>query len=91
MYYTRHRFGGVIVSVLASTPIDRGFEAWSSQTKYYNIGICCFFAKQAALRTKIKDCMAWNQDNVFRWGNMSIHGLYFQWASTIKIQIGVFF
>jgi hypothetical protein len=30
-----------------------------------------------------------NQDNVSEWGDMSIRGLFFQWASTIKIQLSV--
>jgi len=52
-------------------------------------GICCFSAKNAALRRKSKDWLAWNQDNVSEWGHMSSHGLLFQWASTIKIQLSV--
>jgi hypothetical protein len=32
--------------------VDRGFEPQSDQTKGYNIGICCFSAKYAALRSK---------------------------------------
>ena len=36
----------------------------SGQTKDYQIGICCFSAMHAALRRKIKDCLAPNQDNV---------------------------
>jgi hypothetical protein len=38
-----NRIGGVMVSVLASSTVDRGFEPWSGQTKDYNIGICCLF------------------------------------------------
>ena len=60
---------------------------WSGQTKDYKIGICCFSAKHAALRRKSKDWFIRNQDNVSEWGNMSIRGLLFQWASTIKIQL----
>ena len=33
--------------------------------------------------------MARNQTNLSEWGNMSIRGLLFQWASTIKIQLNV--
>ena len=40
----RNRIGGVMVSVLASSAVDRGFEPWSGQTKDYKIGICCFSA-----------------------------------------------
>jgi hypothetical protein len=32
----------------------------------------------AALRRKSKDWLARNQDNVSKWGDMSIHGLLFQ-------------
>jgi hypothetical protein len=47
-----NRIGGVMVSVLASSAVDRGFEPRSGQTKDYNIGICCLSAKHAALRRK---------------------------------------
>jgi hypothetical protein len=50
-----NRIGGVMVSVLASSAVDRGFEPRSGQTKDYKIGICCFSAKHAALRRKNKD------------------------------------
>jgi len=36
----------------------------SLQTKDNKIGIGCFSAKNAALRSKSKDWLAWNQDNV---------------------------
>ena len=78
-----------MVSVLASSAIDRGFDPRSGQTNDYKIGICCFSAKQAALRRKSKDWLARNQDNVSEWGDMSIRGLLFQWASTKQIQLGV--
>ena len=38
-----NRIGGVMVSVLASSAVDRGFGPRSGQTKDYKIGICCFF------------------------------------------------
>ena len=46
--------GGIMVSVLISSVVDRGFKLWSSQTKDYSIGICCFSAKHTALRRKKK-------------------------------------
>jgi hypothetical protein len=70
--------GGVMVSVLASSAIDREFEPQTGQIKDYNIGICCFSAKHAALRRKSKDWLARNQNNVSEWSDMSIHGLLFQ-------------
>jgi hypothetical protein len=46
--YTKNidRIGGVMVSVLVSSAVDRGFEPRSGQTKDYIIGICCFSAMQ---------------------------------------------
>jgi hypothetical protein len=65
-----------MVGVLASRAVDRGFESRSVQTKDYEIGICCFSAKHAALRRK--SWLARNQDNVSGWGDMSIRGLLLQ-------------
>jgi hypothetical protein len=65
-----YSIGGVMVSVLALSAVDRGFEPWSSQTKDYKIGICCYLAKHAALRRKSKDWLAQNQDNVSEWGTV---------------------
>jgi hypothetical protein len=58
-----------MVSVLASSAIDCGFEPRLGQTKDYKIGICCFSAKHAALRRKSKD---WLTRNVSEWSDMSI-------------------
>jgi hypothetical protein len=58
--------------------VDRGFEPRSGQTKDNTIGICCFSAKNVALKRKSKDWLTQNQDNVFEWGDMSIRGLLFQ-------------
>ena len=69
-----------MVSMLASSAVDRGFGPQLGQTKDYKIGICCFSAKHAVLRRKNKDWFARNQDNVSEWGDMSIRGLLFQWA-----------
>ena len=40
-----NRIGGVMVNMLASSAVHRGFETRSGQTKDYKIGICCFSAK----------------------------------------------
>jgi hypothetical protein len=77
------------VSVLSSSVVDRGFETRSGETKDYKIGICCFFARHAALRRKSKDLLARNQNNVSEWSNMSTCRLLFQWTSTIKIKLSV--
>jgi hypothetical protein len=47
-----NRTGGVMISVLASNVVDRGFESLSGQIKYYKIGICSNSAKHIALRRK---------------------------------------
>jgi hypothetical protein len=74
-------------SVLVLSVVDRGFEPPSVQGRDYKIRICCFSAKQVALRRKRKDWLARNQNNVSERGDMSIRGLLFQWASTIEIQL----
>ena len=39
-----NRIGGVMVSVLVSSAVDRGFESRSGQIKDYTIGMYCFSA-----------------------------------------------
>jgi hypothetical protein len=70
--------GGVMVSVLATSAVDRVFEPRSGQTEDYKIGICCFSAKHAALRRKSKYWLARNQNNVSEQNDMSTRGLLFQ-------------
>jgi hypothetical protein len=67
-----------MVSVIASRAVNRGFEPRSGQTKDYKIGSCCFSAKHATLRRKSKDWLAWNQNNVSEWSDMSTRGLLIQ-------------
>ena len=67
-----------MVSLLASSVVDRGFEPRSGQTKDYKIGICCFSTKHVALRRKSKDWLVRNQNNVSEWRDMSTHRLLFQ-------------
>ena len=78
-----------MISGLASSEVDHGFEPRSGQTKDYKIGICYFSTKHAALRRKSKDWLTRNQDDVSEWGDMSICELLFQWASTIKIKLSM--
>ena len=65
-----------MVSVFASSAVDRGFEPRSGLTKDYKIGICCFSATYAALNRKSKDWLARNQNIVSEWNDMSIRGLF---------------
>ena len=67
-----------MVSVIASSAVDRGFEPWLGQTKDYGIGICCFSAKHASLRSKSKEWLVRIQNNVSDWGDMSIRRQLFQ-------------
>jgi hypothetical protein len=66
-----------MVSMLASSAVDGGFEPSSGQTKDYIIGMCCFSAKHIGLRRKSKDGLPRYQENVPEWGDMSIRGLLF--------------
>jgi hypothetical protein len=59
-----------MVSMLALSVVDHGFEPRLGQTKDYKIGICCFCAKHTALRSKSKDWLARNQNNVSEWSDM---------------------
>ena len=79
-----------MVNVLALSVVDHGFEPQSGQTKDYKIGICCFSAKHTGLRTKSKDWLTRNQDNVSEWGNMYIRGLLFQLARATNIHLSLF-
>jgi hypothetical protein len=40
-----NRIYGAMVSVLSSRLVDRGFEPQSGETKDYEIGMCCFSAR----------------------------------------------
>jgi hypothetical protein len=53
-----------MVSVLASSVVDRGFEPRSDQTKHNEIGIFCLSAMPTALRRKSKALLARDQDSV---------------------------
>jgi hypothetical protein len=64
-----NRISGVMVSVLAYSEVDCGFELKSVKPKT-EIGICCFSAKHAALRRKNKDWLTQNWDNVSEWCDM---------------------
>ena len=79
--FFKNRIGGVIVSVLASSVVDRGLELRYGQTKDYKIGICCISATHAALRRNSKDWLARNQNNVSAVSDISIRRLLFQLLS----------
>jgi hypothetical protein len=80
--------GGVMIRVLASTAVDRGFEPRSAQTKDYKIGMCCFSAKHAALRRKSKDWLARDQNNVSEWSDIFYSTIKNQTQHVVLIQNG---
>ena len=53
--FKMNHIGRVKVNLLTWITEDCGFEA-----KDWNVGICCFFIKHAALRSNWKDWLAWN-------------------------------
>jgi len=59
-----NHIGGVIVNVLASSAVDHGLKPLSGQTKDYKINICCFFDRNAAIRSNNKDWLDRNQNYV---------------------------
>ena len=65
----------VMVGMLASRAVDRGFEPQPGKSTDYEIGICCFFSKHTALRSKNKDWLDQNRDIVSECSDMSIHKL----------------
>jgi hypothetical protein len=75
-----NRIGGVMVSVFASSAM---FESRSGQTKNYDIGICCFSAKQSALKRSSTDWLPRNQDNVSEWDMTE----YASGASQMKLKM----
>jgi hypothetical protein len=68
--YPVNRIGGLMVSVLSSTEVDRGFKP--KTIKYVFVD---FTSKQPVLRRKSKDWLAQIQDNVSKWGDISIRRL----------------
>jgi hypothetical protein len=67
-----NRIGGIIVSVLVSSAIDRGFEPRLGKTKDYKI---CILASPSS--NKEQDWLA-RQNNVSEWSDMSTRGLLSQ-------------
>ena len=73
-----NNFGDVMVSMLTTSVVDLDFEPRSGQAKDYEIGICCFSAKHAALRSKSIDWLTRDSNNVFKWSGMYNRGLFCQ-------------
>ena len=85
IYTIFHRIGGVMVSLLTPSVVDRGFYPWPGETKDYKT--CCFTAKHVPLKCNNKYGFGQNQDNESEWGDMSYSGQLFQRASTITTKL----
>ena len=71
--------GDVMVSVLASSVVGRGFDPRSSQTsRDYTISLCCFFVKHTLLGSK--DWVTRNRWYVSEWSDICTGRSLFQWA-----------
>jgi len=79
--------GDVMVSVLASSTVDGVFKPRSGQFKDSNIGMCCFFGTDAALKRKNNKWLA--RIRILCPSVISTHGLLFQWVSTVNIQVSM--
>ena len=62
--YETNSISGVMVSVLASRTVDRGYENRLGKTKDYKIDIYFFSGKHSAMRNKSKDWLVRNHDYV---------------------------
>jgi hypothetical protein len=79
-YHVSHTHQYVFVFLLVSVPrlysaVDLGFKPRLGQTKGYTIGSCCFSAQHAAWMRKSEEWLGRNQNNIFEWSDMYIHGL----------------
>ena len=75
------------------TKLPNSEQSYKGKVKTYTI-LCThsylnFSVKHTALRRKSKDWLARNQNDVSEWSDMSAHGLFFQSANTINIQLSV--
>jgi len=57
--------------------------------KTIKLVFAAIFAEDTALKSTSKECLVCNHHNVSKWSVISTHGLLFQWARTIKIQLYV--
>lgn len=86
----RNHIGRVMVCVLASSGVDRGFESRWDQTKNNNIWFVVYSisTEHAALSSKRKEWLTQNQENVYEWSEMSYSGPLCQCASTKQLNYG---
>ena len=85
MLHSFNIVGSVVVSVLDSSVVDRE----SRQNKDYKIDIWYLSVQHAVLRSKNKEWLAQNQDNIFEWYDMTTRRLLCQWMKTAKIYLSM--
>ena len=76
--------GGIMIIMLASSAVNRGFDPQAGPINDNKIGTCCISAKHTALRSISKDFVG-SQLEWRVWVFTTDHDL-FQWSSTIKIK-----
>jgi hypothetical protein len=64
--------------MLVSSAVYCEFKPQSGQTKDYIIGVGCFSTKHTALKSKSKDWLSLNEDDVYEWSDVSIRRPWFQ-------------
>ena len=62
--------GGVKADMVSFYVVDCGFNTRFRQTEDYNIGTCCFSDTHASAKTKNKDWLTRNMDNVSEWSGL---------------------
>ena len=69
-----------VMAWLASSAVDRGFRPSPDRVNPKTRKLIFVVSPLSTqhLRRKSNDYLAWDQDNVIEWGDMSIHGLLFQ-------------
>jgi len=56
----------------------------TTQIKGHAIGVCCYSTKHASLRSKSKELLAQNLDNLPEWRVMTTCGSLFQWTGPLQ-------
>jgi len=57
--------------------VDHAFKTRLGKTKDHKIGIDCFLGKAATLRSKSKDWLGSNQDNVSKWSGVEWRDMFY--------------
>ena len=80
-----HLIRGIIVSVITSSTVDRGFDPWLDQTKDYKIGVCYFTDERAALRSKSKEECVRQERHVYPRTLASVCEFYIQPTNRVAL------